>query len=193
MSFFNLIILIDFSGSLSKPKPFHYFAIHKKKFNKAPRKKKIRAFKHDPRHPNGQKVHFQDYLQLFSSLRECKPNAPINKLYQPSKFRPPEDSFFYKEHSVQSLPDMFTVTEFSDPMVPSREEIVTEMDNLPEEPSLPRTALQLSQIAVSLLMVLHTGRCLTEQFCTVQNYSQVWKWFEATCKSNIFIWLCIFT
>lgn len=24
-------------------------------------------------------------------------------------------------------------------------------------------------------------RCLTEQFCTVQNNSKVWKWFEATC------------
>lgn len=71
------------------------FAIQKKKFNKAPRKKKTRAYEHDPRYPNDQKVHFQDYLQLFSSLRECKPNTPINKLYQPSKFRPPENNFFF--------------------------------------------------------------------------------------------------
>lgn len=45
---------------------------------------------------------------------------------------------------------MYTVTECSDPMVPSREEIATEMDNLPEEPSLPGTALQLSQNTDSL-------------------------------------------
>lgn len=94
------------SGSSSKPKPFHDFAIHKKKFNKAPRKKKIRAFEHDPRHPNDQKVHFQDYLQLFSSLRECKPNAPINRLYQPSKFRPPENRNFFL-HFKNTLVSLF--------------------------------------------------------------------------------------
>lgn len=43
----------------------------------------------------------------------------------------PKKTFFFtfQEHSVQSFPDMYTMTEFSDPMVSTREEIATEMDN----------------------------------------------------------------
>jgi putative phage-type endonuclease len=87
---------------------------------------------------------------LFSSLRQCKPNAPINKLYQPSKFRPLEDNFSYKEHSVQSLPDIYIATDISDPMVPSREEIATEIETPVKEPALPSTVLHHCKSAKSV-------------------------------------------
>lgn len=45
---------------------------------------------------------------------------------------------------------MYTMTEFSEPMVPTREEIASEMDTLPEELFLPGTALQFSQNTDSL-------------------------------------------
>lgn len=78
------------------------------------------------------------------------------------------DFFFYKEHSVQSLPDMYTVTECSDPMVPSREEIATEMDNLPEEPSLPGTALQLSQNTDSLTNLIELVKRTPEEIRAIE-------------------------
>lgn len=63
---------------------------------------------------------------------------------------------------------MYTVTECSDPMVPSREEIATEMDNLPEEPSLPGTALQLSQNTDSLTNLIELVKRTPEEIRAIE-------------------------
>lgn len=60
------------------------------------------------------------------------------------------------------------MTEFSDLMVPTTEEIASEMDNLPEEPSLPGTALQFSQNTDRLTTLIEFVKRTQEKICAIE-------------------------
>lgn len=82
----------------------------------------------------------------------------------------PQKTFFFifQEHSIQSFPDMYTMTEFIDPMVPTREEIACEMDILPEKTSLPGTAIQLSQNTYRLTTLIKLLKQTQEKICAIE-------------------------
>lgn len=63
---------------------------------------------------------------------------------------------------------MYTMTEFIDPMVPTREEIACEMDTLPEKTSLPGTALQLSQNTYRLTTLIKLLKQTQEKICAIE-------------------------
>lgn len=60
------------------------------------------------------------------------------------------------------------MTKFSDPMVPTTEDIASEMDNLPEEPSLPGTALQCSQNTDRLTTLIELVKGTQEKICVIE-------------------------
>lgn len=57
---------------------------------------------------------------------------------------------------------------FSDPMVPTREEIACEMDTLPEKTSLLGTALQLSQNTYRLTTLIKLLKQTQEKICAIE-------------------------
>lgn len=63
---------------------------------------------------------------------------------------------------------MYTMTKFSDPMFPTREEIASIMDTLPEEPSLPGTALQCSQNTDKLTTLIELVKRTQEKICAIE-------------------------
>lgn len=63
---------------------------------------------------------------------------------------------------------MYTMTTFSDPMVPTREEIASIMDTLPEEPSLPGTALQCNQNTDRLTTLIELVKRTQEKICAIE-------------------------
>lgn len=57
---------------------------------------------------------------------------------------------------------------FSDPMVPTREEIASIIDTLPEEPCLPGTALQCSQNTDRLTTLIELVKRTQEKICAIE-------------------------
>lgn len=63
---------------------------------------------------------------------------------------------------------MYTMKEFSDLMVPTREEIASEIDNLPDEPSLLGSAIQFSQNTDRLTTLIELVKQTQEKIFAIE-------------------------